>query len=168
NDPFFIEMNTRIQVEHPVTEFITGIELVEWQIRVAAGQKLPFSQDDIHMRGHAIECRINAEHPFNFTPSPGKIDLYHAPGGPNVRVDSAVYAGYTIPPHYDSMIGKLIVHARDRHRAIRTMQRAMSELVVHGVQTNIELHKRLLANPGFQSGDFNIHFLEKWLNQMRP
>ena len=168
NDPFFIEMNTRIQVEHPVTEFITGIDLVELQIRVAAGEKLPFTQSDIHMHGHAIECRINAEHPFNFTPSPGKIELYHAPGGPNVRVDSAVYAGYSIPPHYDSMIGKLIVHAHDRKRAIRTMQRAMNELIVQGVQTNIELHKRLLANPGFQAGDFNIHFLEKWLNQMRP
>jgi acetyl-CoA carboxylase biotin carboxylase subunit len=164
---YFIEMNTRIQVEHPVTEYITGIDLVEWQIRTAAGERLPFSQEDIHIQGHSIECRINAEHPFKFTPSPGTIELYHPPGGRNVRVDSAVYSGYTIPPYYDSMIGKVIVLGENRARAIRSMQRAMGELVVDGVQTNTELHRRLLANPGFQSGDFNIHFLENWLKQMR-
>ncbi|MBF0282654.1 MAG: acetyl-CoA carboxylase biotin carboxylase subunit [Zetaproteobacteria bacterium] len=163
---YFIEMNTRIQVEHPVTEWITGVDLIEWQIRVAAGEKLGFNQEKIKMKGHAIECRINAEHPFKFTPSPGKIDLYHAPGGRSVRVDSAVYTGYTIPPYYDSMIGKVITHARDRQKCIRRMQRAIDELVITGVTTNRELHQRLLANPAFQAGDFNIHFLEKWLKQI--
>jgi len=163
---YFIEMNTRIQVEHPVSEAITGIDLVEWQIRTAAGEKLPFSQSDIQMQGHAMECRINAEHPYTFTPSPGTINLYHPPGGRNVRVESAVYSGYTITPYYDSMIGKIIVHGSDRSQAIRTMQQAMDELVVSGVQTNTELHQRLLANPAFQEGSFNIHFLESWLRQM--
>ena len=163
---YFMEMNTRIQVEHPVTEWITGVDLIEWQIRVANGEKLAFSQDDIKMKGHAIECRINAEHPFKFTPSPGKIELYHAPGGRSVRVDSAVYTGYSIPPHYDSMIAKVITHARDRQKCIRRMQRAIDELAIIGITTNQELHKRLLANPGFQAADFNIHFLERWLKQM--
>ena len=163
---YFMEMNTRIQVEHPVTEWITGVDLIEWQIRVANGEKLAFTQEDIKMKGHAIECRINAEHPFKFTPSPGKIDLYHAPGGRSVRVDSQLYTGYKIPPHYDSMIAKIITHARDREKCIRRIQRAIDELVVLGVTTNQELHQRLLANPGFQKGEFNIHFLEKWLNQM--
>ncbi|MDQ7003861.1 MAG: acetyl-CoA carboxylase biotin carboxylase subunit [Ghiorsea sp.] len=163
---YFMEMNTRIQVEHPVTEWITGVDLIEWQIRVAFGEKLAFSQDDIKIKGHAIECRINAEHPFKFTPSPGKIELYHAPGGRSVRVDSAVYTGYSIPPHYDSMIGKIITHARDRKKCIRRMQRAIDELAIIGITTNQELHKRLLANPGFQAGEFNIHFLENWLKQM--
>jgi len=163
---YFMEMNTRIQVEHPVTEWITGVDLVEWQIRVAAGEKLDFTQDKIKMKGHAIECRINAEHPFTFTPSPGTVELYHAPGGRSVRVDSQLYTGYKIPPYYDSMIGKVITHARDRQKCIRRMQRAMDELVILGVTTNQELHQRLLANPGFQSADFDIHFLEKWLHQM--
>jgi len=164
---YFMEMNTRIQVEHPVTEWITGVDLIEWQIRVANGEKLAFTQEDIKMKGHAIECRINAEHPFKFTPSPGKIDLYHAPGGRSVRVDSAVYSGYSIPPHYDSMIAKIITHARDRKKCIRRMQRAIDELAIIGtITTNQELHKRLLANPAFQAGDFNIHFLENWLKQM--
>ena len=163
---YFMEMNTRIQVEHPVTEWITGVDLIEWQIRVAAGEKLAFTQENIKIKGHAIECRINAEHPFKFTPSPGTVELYHAPGGRSVRVDSQLYTGYKIPPHYDSMIGKIITHARDRQKCIRRMQRAIDELVILGVTTNQELHKRLLANPGFQRGDFNIHFLEKWLNQM--
>ena len=163
---YFMEMNTRIQVEHPVTEWITGVDLIEWQLRVASGEKLAFSQDDIKMKGHAIECRINAEHPFKFTPSPGKIELYHAPGGRSVRVDSAVYTGYSIPPHYDSMIAKVITHARDRKKCIRRMQRAIDELAIIGITTNQELHKRLLANPAFQAGDFNIHFLERWLKQM--
>jgi len=163
---YFMEMNTRIQVEHPVSEFITGIDLIEWQIRVADGERLSFTQDDIKINGHSIECRINAEHPFKFTPSPGTVEMYHAPGGRNVRVDSAVYSGYKIPPYYDSMIGKVIVHADNRPKAIRTMQRAIDELVITGVQTNKELHQRLLANPGFQSAEFNIHFLEDWLKQM--
>jgi len=163
---YFMEMNTRIQVEHPVTEWITGVDLIEWQIRVAAGETLAFTQDNIKIKGHAIECRINAEHPFKFTPSPGTVTLYHAPGGRSVRVDSQLYTGYKIPPHYDSMIGKVITHARDREKCIRRMQRAIDELVILGVTTNQELHQRLLANPGFQRGDFNIHFLEKWLNQM--
>ena len=164
---YFMEMNTRIQVEHPVTEWITGVYLIEWQIRVANGEELAFTQEQIKIKGHAIECRINAEHPFKFTPSPGTVELYHAPGGRSVRVDSAVYTGYKIPPHYDSMIGKIITHARDRQKCIRRMQRAIDELAIIGVTTNRELHQRLLANPGFQSGRFNIHFLEDWLNQMR-
>jgi len=167
NSFYFMEMNTRIQVEHPVTEWITGVDLIEWQIRVAAGEKLAFTQKQIKIKGHAIECRINAEHPFKFTPSPGTIELYHAPGGRSVRVDSAVYTGYTVPPHYDSMIGKVITHARDRQKCIRRMQRAIDELAIIGVTTNRELHQRLLANPGFQSGHFNIHFLERWLAELR-
>jgi len=163
---YFMEMNTRIQVEHPVTEFITGVDLIEWQIRVAAGEKLAYTQEQIKMKGHAIECRINAEHPFKFTPSPGTIELYHAPGGRSVRVDSAVFTGYKIPPHYDSMIAKIITHARDRNKCIRRMQRAIDELAIIGVTTNCELHRRLLANPGFQKADFNIHFLERWLKQI--
>jgi len=163
---YFMEMNTRIQVEHPVTEWITGVDLIEWQIRVAAGEALQFCQRDLKIKGHAIECRINAEHPFTFTPSPGTVELYHAPGGRSVRVDSQLYTGYKIPPHYDSMIGKIITHARDRQKCIRRMQRAMDELVILGVTTNQELHQRLLANPGFQKAEFNIHFLEKWLHQM--
>ncbi len=163
---YFIEMNTRIQVEHPVSEFITGIDLIAWQIRVAAGEELDFTQEDLQARGHAIECRINAEHPFKFTPSPGTVDVYHPPGGRNVRVDSAVYAGYTIPPYYDSMIGKLICYGDTREQAIRTMQRALEEMVITGIQTNIELHRRLLANTAFQQANFNIHFLENWLNQI--
>jgi len=163
---YFIEMNTRIQVEHPVTEWITGVDLVEWQIRVAAGEPLSFTQNDIKMKGHSIECRINAEHPFTFTPSPGAVELYHAPGGRSVRVDSFLYTGYVIPPYYDSMIAKIITHARDRQKCIRRMQRAMDELVILGVTTNQELHQRLLANPGFQKADFNIHFLERWLSQI--
>ncbi|HXH73170.1 MAG TPA: acetyl-CoA carboxylase biotin carboxylase subunit [Mariprofundaceae bacterium] len=166
NSFYFMEMNTRIQVEHPVTEWITGVDLVEWQIRVAAGEPLAFTQEQIKIKGHAIECRINAEHPFKFTPSPGTVELYHAPGGRSVRVDSHVYTGYKIPPYYDSMIAKIITHARDRTKCIRRMQRAIDELAIIGVTTNRELHERLLANPGFQAGDFNIHFLERWLKQM--
>ena len=166
NSFYFMEMNTRIQVEHPVTEWITGVDLIEWQIRVAFGEKLAFTQQNIKMKGHAIECRINAEHPFKFTPSPGTVELYHAPGGRSVRVDSAVYTSYMIPPYYDSMIAKIITHARDRQKCIRRMQRALDELAVIGITTNTELHKRLLANPGFQRGDFNIHFLENWLKQI--
>ncbi len=163
---YFIEMNTRIQVEHPVTEWITGVDLVEWQIRVAAGEALAFTQEKIKKKGHAIECRINAEHPFKFTPSPGTIKLYHAPGGRSVRVDSAIYTGCQVPPYYDSMIGKIITHARTREKCIRRMQRAINELAIIGITTNRELHERLLANTAFQKGDFNIHFLERWLKEM--
>ena len=163
---YFMEMNTRIQVEHPVSEFITGVDLIEWQIRVASGEPLAFNQKKIKMKGHAIECRINAEHPFKFTPSPGTIELYHAPGGRSVRVDSAVYTGYRVPPHYDSMIAKVITHARDRAKCIRRMQRSIDELAILGITTNCELHRRLLANPAFQKGDFNIHFLETWLKEL--
>ena len=163
---YFIEMNTRIQVEHPVTEWITGVDLVEWQIRVAAGEKLAFTQEQIKKKGHAIECRINAEHPFSFRPSPGRIELYHAPGGRSVRVDSHIYTGYEVPSHYDSMIGKIITHARTREKCIRRMQRAIEELAIIGITTNRELHERLLANAAFQRGDFDIHFLERWLKQM--
>jgi len=163
---YFIEMNTRIQVEHPVTEWITGVDLVEWQIRVAAGEALAFTQNRIKKKGHAIECRINAEHPFKFTPSPGTIKLYHAPGGRSVRVDSAIYTGCQVPPYYDSMIGKIITHARTREKCIRRMQRAIDELAIIGITTNRELHERLLANTAFQKGDFNIHFLERWLKEM--
>jgi len=164
---YFIEMNTRIQVEHPVTEWISGVDLIEWQIRVAAGEKLDFCQEDLKRKGHAIECRLNAEDPFTFTPSPGTIELFHAPGGRSVRVDTAIYSGYTIPPYYDSMIGKIITHARGRAKCIRRMQRAIDELVISGITTNQDLHRRLLANPAFQAGEFNIHFLEEWLEQMR-
>ncbi len=163
---YFIEMNTRIQVEHPVTEWITGVDLIEWQIRVAAGERLAFKQSNLKRKGHAIECRINAEHPFKFTPAPGTIELFHAPGGRSVRIDAAIYSGYTIPPFYDSMIGKVITHARTREKCLRRMQRAIEELVVSGLTTNQELHRRLLANPALQAGDFNIHFLEEWLEQL--
>ncbi|RME84698.1 MAG: acetyl-CoA carboxylase biotin carboxylase subunit [Zetaproteobacteria bacterium] len=162
---YFIEMNTRLQVEHPVTEEITGIDIVEWQLRVAAGEPFDFTQDDLQIRGHAIECRINAEDPFTFRPSPGKVELFHPPGGRSVRVDSHLYSGYQIPPFYDSMVAKIITHARTREKCIRRMQRALEELVVMGVQTNVELHRRLLANPAFQQGAFDIHFLENWLAQ---
>ncbi|CAE7594657.1 accC1 [Symbiodinium microadriaticum] len=160
---YFIEMNTRLQVEHPVTEAITGIDLVREQIRVAAGEKLSFNQSDIQLEGHSIECRINAEHPETFTPSPGTVTLFHQPGGLGVRVDSAVYSGYAIPPYYDSMIAKLIVHGRDRPEAIMRMKRALTEFVVDGVDTTIPLHLDLIDEPDVKSGDYNIHWLERHL-----
>jgi acetyl-CoA carboxylase biotin carboxylase subunit len=160
---FFIEMNTRLQVEHPVTEAITGIDLVREQIRIAAGLPLSFTQDDIVFEGHSIECRINAESPRTFTPSPGLVTDFHAPGGLGVRLDSAIYAGYSIPPYYDSLIGKLIVHARDRDEAIARMRRCLSEMVVGGVETTIPLFQDLLVQPDIQSGDYNIHWLEQWI-----
>jgi len=160
---YFIEMNTRIQVEHPVTELVTAVDLIKWQIRVAAGDKLDLRQDQLKPRGHAIECRINAEDPRTFTPSPGTIHKYHAPGGPGVRMDSHVYAGYTVPPHYDSMIGKLIVHGADRAQAIARMRVALSEMVVDGIKTNIPLHQDLMHDANFISGGVNIHYLEKKL-----
>lgn len=159
----FIEMNTRLQVEHPVSEMVTGIDIVREQIRIAAGEPLGYRQDDIRFEGHAIECRINAEDPDTFAPSPGRITAFHAPGGLGVRVDSAIYAGYNVPPHYDSMIGKLIVHAPTRMDAIRRMQRALEELAVIGVKTVAPLHQRILADPGFQRGEYTIHWLEDFV-----
>jgi len=162
---FFIEMNTRIQVEHPVTEMVTGIDLVQQQIRVAAGEKLAFRQKDIELRGHAMECRINAEDPYSFTPSPGRITSYHPPGGPGIRVDSHVYAGYTVPPYYDSMIGKVIAYGATREQAIRRMRIALSEMVVEGIKTNIPLHLDLLHDMRFVRGGTSIHYLEQKLAQ---
>jgi acetyl-CoA carboxylase biotin carboxylase subunit len=162
---FFIEMNTRIQVEHPVTEMVTGIDLVQQQIRVAAGEKLAFRQKDIELRGHALECRINAEDPYRFTPSPGRISSYHPPGGPGIRVDSHVYAGYSVPPYYDSMIGKVIAYGATREQAIRRMRIALSEMVVEGIQTNIPLHLDLLHDMRFVRGGTSIHYLEQKLAQ---
>ncbi|AUJ64640.1 acetyl-CoA carboxylase biotin carboxylase subunit [Aestuarium zhoushanense] len=160
---YFIEMNTRLQVEHPVTEGIFGVDLVREQIRVAAKQGLSFTQDDLKINGHAIEVRINAEKLPNFSPCPGKITQYHAPGGLGVRMDSALYDGYSIPPYYDSLIGKLIVHGRDRPEALARLNRALGELIVDGVDTTIPLFHALLAEPDVQSGNYNIHWLEKWL-----
>jgi acetyl-CoA carboxylase, biotin carboxylase subunit len=162
---YFIEMNTRIQVEHPVTEMITGVDIVQAQIRIAAGEKLPFRQRDIHLRGHAIECRINAEDPYRFTPSPGRITSYHAPGGPGIRVDSHVYQGYSVPPYYDSMVGKVIAYGASREQAIRRMRVALSEMVVEGIQTNIPLQLELLNDIRFVRGAVSIHYLEQKLAQ---
>jgi len=164
---YFIEMNTRIQVEHPVTEMITGVDLIQAQIRVAAGEPLPFSQDDIQLTGHAIECRINAEDPERFVPQPGTVEAFHAPGGPGVRVDSHLYDGYAIPPNYDSMIGKLICHGEDREQAIARMRVALHELVLTGIKTNVPLHLKLLEDSGFVDGGTNIHYLEKLLNSLQ-
>jgi len=162
---FFIEMNTRLQVEHPVTEMITDIDLVREQIRIADGEVLSFTQDDIEFSGHSLECRINAEHPFNFTPSPGKVQEFHAPGGLNVRLDSALYAGYSIPPHYDSLIGKLIVHGKTREGALLRLRRALGEMVISGINTTIPLFEELLDDPEFLNGEYDIHWLERWLGE---
>lgn len=160
---FFIEMNTRVQVEHPVTEMVTGIDIVQEQIRVAAGEKLRYTQKDVHLKGHAIECRINAEDPFKFTPSPGKILTWHTPGGPGIRVDSHVFTGYTVPPHYDSMIGKVIAYGDTREQAIRRLRIALSEMAVEGIKTNIPLHQEMLMDTHFVQGGTSIHYLEKKL-----
>jgi acetyl-CoA carboxylase biotin carboxylase subunit len=160
---YFIEMNTRVQVEHPVTEFITGVDIVKTQIMVAAGEKLPFSQRQVQIRGHAIECRVNAEDPFKFTPSPGRITMWHAPGGPGVRVDSHAYTNYYVPPNYDSMIGKIIVHGDTRDQALARMRTALGEMVVEGISTNIPLHRELMVDAKFMEGGTNIHYLEQWL-----
>ena len=160
---FFIEMNTRIQVEHPVTEMITGFDLVREQIRIADGRGLSVTQDELEFRGHAIECRINAEDPRSFLPSPGKVTAYHPAGGMHVRVDSGLYAGYSIPPYYDSMIGKLIVYGRTRESCMMRMRRALEEMVVGGVKTNIPLHQALLADPDVIDGNYTIKWLEEWL-----
>jgi acetyl-CoA carboxylase, biotin carboxylase subunit len=160
---YFIEMNTRLQVEHPVTEYIFGVDLVREQIRVAAGLPMSFTQDELEINGHAIEVRINAERLPNFAPCPGKVRVFHAPGGLGVRMDSALYGGYSIPPYYDSLIGKLIVHGRDRPEALARLKRALSELIVDGVETTVPLFDALLAEPDIQNGEYNIHWLEKWL-----
>lgn len=165
---YFIEMNTRIQVEHPVTEMITGIDLVLEQIRVAAGHELPAAQKDIVIAGHAIECRINAENPVTFRPSPGRIVSYHQPGGLGVRVDSAAYQGYVIPPYYDSLVGKLIVHGKSRSECLMRLRRALDEIVVDGIETTLPLFRALVREPGIIDGDYHIHWLEQYLASGDP
>jgi acetyl-CoA carboxylase, biotin carboxylase subunit len=160
---FFIEMNTRLQVEHTVTEMITGLDLVQQQIHIAAGEKLKFRQKDVHLNGHAIECRINAEDPYNFVPSPGTIERFHMPGGPGVRIDTHAYGGYVVPPHYDSMICKLITHGATRQQAIARMRIALSEMSVQGIKTNVALHADLMADAAFHQGGTSIHYLEEKL-----
>jgi acetyl-CoA carboxylase biotin carboxylase subunit len=162
---YFIEMNTRLQVEHPVTEAIFGVDLVREQIRVAAGLPMSFGQEELEINGHAIEVRINAEKIPGFSPSPGRVRMFHAPGGFGVRMDSALYSGYSIPPYYDSLIGKLIVHGRDRPEALARLKRALGELIIDGVDSSVPLFHMLLAEPDIQNGDYNIHWLEKWLAQ---
>jgi acetyl-CoA carboxylase biotin carboxylase subunit len=164
NDEFyFIEMNTRVQVEHPVTEAITGIDIVKAQLLIAAGQPLPFTQDDVRLQGHAIECRINAEHPKTFMPSPGTATLWHPPGGPGIRVDSHMYSGYAVPPYYDSLIGKIIAHGETRASAIARMTMALQEVVVEGIHTNVPLHQEIFQHSAFRAGGTDIHYLEKRL-----
>ncbi len=160
---YFIEMNTRLQVEHPVTEMVTGIDIVKEQLRIASGEKLSVTQDDIQMRGHAIECRINAEDPKTFMPSPGMITLWHAPGGPGIRVESHIYSGYKVPPFYDSMIGKVIAHGNDRPTAIARMKTALTEIVIEGIKPNVPLHQEIFQHAAFQAGGTDIHYLEKRL-----
>ena len=162
---YFIEMNTRLQVEHPITEAITGIDLVREQIRIAAGAPLGYTQADVRFQGHAIECRVNAEDPQTFIPCPGRVEGYHAPGGLGVRVDSGLYAGYRIPPHYDSMIAKLIVHGNSRNEALMRLKRALGEYVIEGIKTTLPLHNRLVQDSDFVNGDYDIHWLEKWVER---
>jgi acetyl-CoA carboxylase biotin carboxylase subunit len=161
----FIEMNTRLQVEHPVTEMVCGIDLVREQIRIAAGEALGYEQADITFSGHAIECRVTAEDPVTFAPTPGKVSVFHAPGGLGVRVDSALYAGYVVPPYYDSLVAKLIVHAPTRPEAIARMQRALAEFAVVGIKTTLPLHQKILADAEFQAGDYTIHWLERFVER---
>ncbi len=161
----FIEMNTRLQVEHPVTEMVCGVDLVREQIRIAAGEPLGYGQDEVRFQGHAIECRITAEDPESFAPSPGRVTTFHAPGGLGVRVDSALYSGYAVPPHYDSLVAKLVVHAPTRAQAIARTRRALDEMVVDGIKTTIPLHRRIMADPEFQSGDYTIHWLERFVSR---
>jgi acetyl-CoA carboxylase biotin carboxylase subunit len=163
NQFFFIEMNTRVQVEHPVTEMITGIDIVKWQLRIAGGEPLSLKQEDVHLRGHAFEARINAEDPKTFTPSPGKITRFHAPGGNGIRVDSHIYSGYTVPPYYDSLIGKLISYGEDRLEALDRLRNALDEMVIDGIRTNQALHMDLVRDQPFRTGGVNIHYLEKKL-----
>jgi len=160
---YFIEMNTRVQVEHPVSEMVTGVDIVKEMLSIAAGNKLSLTQDDIVIRGHALECRINAEDPATFMPSPGKVKHFHAPGGNGVRVDSHLYSGYSVPPNYDSLIGKLITYGGDRDEALARMRNALDEIVVDGIKTNVPLHRDLTRDPGFCKGGVNIHYLEKKL-----
>jgi acetyl-CoA carboxylase biotin carboxylase subunit len=160
---FFIEMNTRLQVEHPVTEMITGVDIVREQLRIASGEKLDIKQEDVKIQGHAIECRINAEDPKTFMPSPGLVTLWHAPGGPGVRIDSHVYSGYKVPPFYDSMIGKLIAHGHDRNAAFARIRNALTEIVIEGIKTNVPLHQEIFQHAAFQAGGTDIHYLEKRL-----
>ncbi|HEX5319994.1 MAG TPA: acetyl-CoA carboxylase biotin carboxylase subunit [Stellaceae bacterium] len=160
---FFIEMNTRLQVEHPVSEMVSGVDIVREQIRIAAGERLTLRQSDIRLRGHAIECRINAENPNDFRPSPGRISEYHAPGGLGIRVDSAAYQGYSVPPFYDSLIAKLVVHGADRQECLMRLSRALDEYVIGGIETTLPLHQRLLDDAGFRRGDYHIHWLDEFL-----
>ena len=160
---YFIEMNTRVQVEHPVTEMITGVDIVKEQILIASGEPLRYRQEDIQIRGHAIECRLNAEHPDTFIPSPGRIEEFHAPGGPGIRMETHIYSGYYVPPYYDSMIGKLIAHGEDRPAALARMSNALRETVIEGIHTNLPLQRRILTDAAFRSGGMNIHYLEKKL-----
>lgn len=162
---YFIEMNTRIQVEHPVTEMITGVDLVKEQLRIAAGEKMTLKQADIKIKGHAIECRINAEDPQTFTPSPGTVSYFHAPGGPGIRVDSHIYGSYKVPPHYDSLIAKIIAYGDTRENALARMRNALDETVIEGIRTNTPLHQDILRGNAFQKGIVNIHYLEKWMNK---
>ncbi|MBA3662507.1 MAG: acetyl-CoA carboxylase biotin carboxylase subunit [Gammaproteobacteria bacterium] len=161
---YFIEMNTRVQVEHPITEMITGVDIVREQLRIAAGEKLAYTQDEIKIRGHAIECRINAEDPRTFTPSPGTISYFHAPGGPGIRVDSHIYSSYKVPPYYDSLIAKIIAYGETRELALARMREALDETVIEGIRTNIPLHQDILRGNSFQKGLINIHYLEKWMS----
>ena len=158
---YFIEMNTRVQVEHPVTELVTGVDIVKEQLKIAAGEKLSFRQEDLVLRGHAVECRINAEDPRTFMPSPGKVDVWHPPGGPGIRVDSHLYSGYTVPPFYDSLVAKVIAHGDTRESAIARMRIALTEMVVDGIKTNIPLHQELLLDDKFLRGGTSIHYLEE-------
>ncbi len=160
---YFIEMNTRVQVEHPVTEMITGVDIIKEQIRVASGEPLSYRQEDIVLRGHAVECRINAEDPTTFAPSPGTISLFHPPGGPGIRLDTHIYQGYKVPPYYDSLIGKLIAHGEDRHAALMRMLNALTEVVIDGIRTNLPLHRDMMHDAGFRAGGMDVHYLEKKL-----
>jgi acetyl-CoA carboxylase biotin carboxylase subunit len=164
----FIEMNTRLQVEHPVTEMVCGVDLVREQIRIAAGEPLGYTQADVKFSGHAIECRVNAEDPDTFMPTPGRVQAFHAPGGLGVRVDSALYAGYVVPPYYDSMIAKLIVHAPTRPEAIARLRRALEEFAVLGIKTTLPLHQKIIEDPRFQAGDYTIHWLEQFVAELNP
>jgi acetyl-CoA carboxylase biotin carboxylase subunit len=160
---YFIEMNTRVQVEHPVTEMVTGMDIVKEQIRVASGEPLSYRQEDVVLRGHAVECRINAEDPATFAPSPGTISLFHPPGGPGIRLDTHIYQGYKVPPYYDSLIGKLIAHGEDRQAALMRMLNALTEIVIDGIRTNLPLHRDLMHDAGFRAGGMDVHYLEKKL-----
>jgi acetyl-CoA carboxylase biotin carboxylase subunit len=160
---YFIEMNTRLQVEHPVTEMVCGLDLVREQIRIATGAPLPFKQEHIKFQGHAIECRVNAEDPDTFRPSPGRIAEYHAPGGLGVRIDSALYSGYRVPPYYDSMVAKLIVHGTSRNEALMRLRRSLAEYVIGGIDTTLPLHRRIVEAADFVNGDYDIHWLERFV-----